>query len=664
MRLYKPLKALFGLRLRVFIYARYSTEEQKKLSITAQLSCCRKWLVNWGIEDAEIVEIADEGISGEVVNRPGIDRLREAIKTRSGDLILAEDSSRLFRNLAACKDFVGSAADKEIRVILPGDDVDTAREDWVENLEDAQMHHCRSNNYTRKRIKRTQDELWEMGAAVGMLKSGFRRRASIPATEKGPAEGPFFDSVDPQWAPIVREIFERIARDDEPWTVAKWTTTTGFPKAANAKGPAWTDKGILALIRNTVYRGREEYRKKISKKIYNSQAHNAGRSKSVRNEPEKVMVRQVERIVEDDLWHRANKAIDDRNLNPNAPCGIDHPLANIPRDSRGPLSNLFLCEICGQKMHIQGRADGGYRCSHAKTGPCWNRATALENLTHRQIGGRVVAELLTEPGFLDALVRHVEQLFLSDEPRKRRQEELRAEIRTKTQQRDRILDLLESGSADSSSLQERLRQREGELQRAKEELAQNEQHDHQVPQFPSRDELQAILQTAAAELLNMGPEAASLLKRVLDGPILAVPYQQFESNKVVLRAEFKVCLLGLLPNDLFLLLERLKVEASDLTVTTRTVLVDLFEPSAVPKHALAAWAMLSAGKTRKEIQLALGISKRIACQAVRLGEQMAAAGLTDPFVRLEKAPATASRWGKRKRKGDNGGSAATEPAAA
>lgn len=155
MRLYEPLKTRLGRCLRVLIYARYSTDEQKKHSISAQIAKCRKYLAQWGITDADIEVISDAGISGEIVHRPGIDRVIAGIKLRKWDLILAEDSSRLYRNLGACLDLVGGAVDLDIRVILPGDDVDTANDNWKPHLEEAQLHHTKSNAYTRRRIKRT-----------------------------------------------------------------------------------------------------------------------------------------------------------------------------------------------------------------------------------------------------------------------------------------------------------------------------------------------------------------------------------------------------------------------------------------------------------------------------------------------------------------------------
>jgi len=661
MRLYVPLKARLGRCLRVLIYARYSTDEQSKHSISAQIAKCRKFLAQWGITDAEIEVISDPGVSGEIVHRTGIDRVVAGIKLRKWDLILAEDSSRLYRNLSACLDLVGGAVDLGIRVILPGDDVDTANDNWMGLLEEAQVHHTRSNAYTRRRIKRTIEELWEMGAAVGPLRAGFKRRASVPATAKEPARGPFFDEVDEKWVSVIHEIFERIARDESPWCVAEWVTSTGMAKASNARIATWRDRNITDLVRNPVYRGMEEYRKKRYQKIHNSQAHNAGKCKAIPNEPENVMTRRVKPMVEDDLWIRANSAIDGRNVNPDSPRGFDHPQAGIPRDSRGPLSKDFCCYACSKKMHNQGRADGGYRCSQAKSGACWNRATADEALTHAAIGKVMAEEILSGQGVLGAYLRHLKEVFQDDEPRRQRMDELRRELKNETETRERVIDKLVGDNADSPGLEERLTQVEQGLRAKNAELASLEAQGDHEQKLPSDEELQAQLEASAATLLSMEREASRLLKRLLDGPILAIPYQQFGSDKVVLRAQIRIKIAGLLPDDLYLLLQSLKVPMPDYGQEVHTVLIDLFEPTSVPKHAKAAWDMLSAGKRRKQIQAALGITKRIACQAVQLGEQMAQAGLVDPYIRLTEPPANASRWRKRNGKSQAGDAPSQEP---
>jgi hypothetical protein len=291
-------------------------------------------------------------------------------------------------------------------------------------------------------------------------------------------------------------------------------------------------------------------------------------------------------------------------------------------------------------------------------------ATALEDLTHEKVGKAISAELISGQGGLGAYMRHLKGVFQDDEPRRRRMEELRREIKADTDKRERVIDSLVGENADSPGLRERLSQLEQGLEAKNAEYASlDAQGDHEQ-RLPSDEELRAQLEVSAAQLLSMEPEASRLLKRLLDGPILAIPYQQFGSNKVVLRAEIRIKIAGLLPDDLYLLLQNLKVPMPDYGQEVRTVLIDLFEMTGVPKHAKAAWGMLSADKTRKQIQAALGISKRIACQAIKLGEQMAQAGIVDPYIRLTERPANASRWGKRARKSQAGDGSSQKPDAA
>ena len=641
MRLYVPLKVLFGRRLRVLIYARYSTEEQKRASIAAQFQLCRKYLREWGIEDADIEEISDMEMSGELVNRPGIDRVRVGIKKRSWDLILAEDSSRLFRNPPACCQLVGDAVDQGIRVLLPGDEIDTEEEGWMEDLIDAQMHHTRSNSITRKRVKRSMEELWESGAAVCHLRPGYLRRPTHPATERKPAEGPFFDEIDPKWTHVVAEAFERFARREPPWVVARWLTQVGLPKYRNSKRKSWSDQNAISLIRCTMYRGLEEYRKSYAKKV-----HGSGGSKQVPNDRSKVLTRPMEhlRMVSDDLWYRANAAIDRRRLKDQDTRGLDHPLAGIPRDSRGPLSNVFFCVVCGNKMRGDGRTEGGYRCGQTKTGPCWNRATALRELAHKKISERIVSELLSAEGKLDAVVRHIERLFADNEPQKRRVEELARLVREQQEWRDNLLDAVEKGKRDVSSILVRLEQREEELRRSQAELAELQREMATSREIPSREQIQRHLQALASRLLQMDPEAGTVLRRMLDGPILAVPYRQFGSNKIVLRAEFKLKVSGMLPEDLFCLLQRMNVEVHKLSPEVRSVEVDLFDRSGVPDHAQEAWAFKKAGKSTAQICQLLEIEPMMAKRAIKLGKEIDEAGFSDPYIRVTERPDWASRW--------------------
>ncbi|QDT44030.1 Recombinase [Gimesia alba] len=363
--------------LRILFYGRFSKDEQRQQSIEDQLQYCKEFLSEMGVDVSSLDEQCDRGISGEIHSRPGIDQVRQGIWKRNWDLIISEDSSRLFRGISPCMDLVGAAVDNDIRVICINDRVDTANDDWQQRLEEAQRHHGQDNYYTRFRIKRALNGLWDMGAAIGPIRAGYERYQKNPEQHKAPK----FDRVDPDWAGMIRDAFQMVADGRPLDLIANYLTEQGLPKGSNAQKEEWTEGNVRSMVRCSLYRGEEIFRKTISRK-----QHTTGRSKQIRNpDPGNIQTRAMPhlRIIEDWLWYKANEVIDQRGARSSYPQGIDHPLYGISRDSRSPLSRLFICGICGSKMHMDGRREGGFRCSAASKNRCWNSATALRDFVYR-----------------------------------------------------------------------------------------------------------------------------------------------------------------------------------------------------------------------------------------------------------------------------------------
>jgi len=126
------------------VYARFSTDEQNPSSIDDQVAYCRRFLESLGIQDAEITVLSDEGVSGELVSRPGINEVLAGAIEGRWDLILCEDGSRLYRHETACGELIETAVDEGIRVIFINDFVDTAEPDWDDRLHEASRHRKRA----------------------------------------------------------------------------------------------------------------------------------------------------------------------------------------------------------------------------------------------------------------------------------------------------------------------------------------------------------------------------------------------------------------------------------------------------------------------------------------------------------------------------------------
>ena len=562
-----------------------------------------------------------------------------AIAARKWNLIVVEDSGRLFRHETACGQLIESAFDNGIRVIAINDDVDTADEDWEDPLHQAMRHHAKANRYTSKRIKRAHDGLFRSGAAIGLLKPGYLRKPSHPATQHEPEQGPFFDELDPTWTHVILEAYERIARKEPAWFVGEWLTKVGLPKCGNCLSNAWSDKNVIAMIRRTVYRGFEPFRDTVVKKKYGS-----GQHKQIPNERDLVVTREMPhlRIVSDALWYAANDVIDGRNMRKNRPTGLDHPKTGIPRDSHGPLSQIFFCR-CGAKMHMDGRGTGGYRCSAAPSGSCWNKATALRALAHSKIGATIADRLIASDGIIETLIDRVRRAMQDGEPFKKRDDELRKEETELTDICDRLTHLIEKAKEKSvDRLMKRLQSREAELARVTAEREWLKTQQTTISSLPTKEQIAVKLQEVGKKILDMDREAGCLLRQFVSR-ITAFPCRQFGSNKVVLRARIQMQLASLLPAHLTAFFKGESANAIPI-LTPVEITVDLFDPSNGPKHFVRALALSEAGITLEQIGKELGISKRAAHVAVQFGRDMKEAGLTDPFIELTEAPQEASRW--------------------
>lgn len=85
--------------MKVAIYVRVSTDQQaeKGYSIETQLEACRRYA--WELHAVNLEEFVDDGYSAEFIERPGLTRLREAVKDKQFDIVIFYDPDRMARNL-------------------------------------------------------------------------------------------------------------------------------------------------------------------------------------------------------------------------------------------------------------------------------------------------------------------------------------------------------------------------------------------------------------------------------------------------------------------------------------------------------------------------------------------------------------------------------------
>src|SRR3989338_3762356 len=95
--------------MKVAIYARYSSENQRQESIEDQARVCKEFAKRYGHTVLEDHIYWDEAKSGAIRNRPALDKLLKACEQKEFQAILVDDLSRLSRNnhhlLTLCAQF-------------------------------------------------------------------------------------------------------------------------------------------------------------------------------------------------------------------------------------------------------------------------------------------------------------------------------------------------------------------------------------------------------------------------------------------------------------------------------------------------------------------------------------------------------------------------------
>jgi hypothetical protein len=641
-----------GQPLRALIHARFSTEEQRQSSIDDQVAACRTFLESnlpkgWTPQQIEIDVITEPEVSGEIADRPGINKVWAGIEAKRWQVIIAEESSRLYRHHTKAGELFESAVDADVRVICPSDYIDTADDDWPDRLHMCQMQHSRSNFYTRQRIRRAHDGLWARGAVVGNTVIGYKRRPTVPATESEPAKGPFYDEVDPVPAAVIEEVFERIAAGETAAEVAEWLDSIKFAKAKWARQAKWTAGNVNAVIRRTKYRGFETNRVKVAKRKLRT-----GKSEPVWNDEDKIQTRESPhlRIVSDHLWYKANEVVDKRRVFQQPVRGAGHPLRGTTRQRRGLLAGVFVCGVCGSPMYSYGKTDGSFRCSASATGKCWNRGYCMRERVYPAVLKAVVNEVLSLDGVRDAVLARVKELHEKGGSVAAEIKKLDTEEKRLVAGIERLSAAVESGDGALASLTSRLAERERELAMVRARRQDVEEQAGRKGKLPTAAKLLEHLEAVKGQLLGDEGRAAVILRQILDGPIRVMPFMRIDGKRVVPRLEFTINLVAALPSVVAGPLRQAAAAEGDTPSGTpsvmlkRLLLVNAFAEPQLVKHARVIVEQRLAGKTYKAIAKELDLTEYHMENCAAIVRLMEAAGLTEPYRRLTEKPDHVPQW--------------------
>ena len=236
------------------IYARYSSDRQSPASIEDQIRKCREFAAEKGLEVLETHVYTDEATSGAGTDRPGLIKLSKAAFSTpcAFDILLMDDTSRLFRNLGESMQFNEQMKFRGIRVVSVSQGIDT-QNDEADVL--FTVHGLVDSLYIKELAKKTHRGL-EGKALKGEHTGG---RCFGYDNIRGD-EDKVRLVVNEDEAAIVRRIFEMAANGLSLKGITKTFNQEHIPPPRKRKGKSdgtWCHNAIREMLRNQLYIGRQ-----------------------------------------------------------------------------------------------------------------------------------------------------------------------------------------------------------------------------------------------------------------------------------------------------------------------------------------------------------------------------------------------------------------------
>lgn len=236
---------------RCIVYARVSTEDQarKGYSLADQVESCIARGLQLGYKRDQIIVLKDEGMSGDLVDRPGLNRLRELVsEARAVGHVIIYDPDRFARNLS-----LQLIVTEEI--VKGGAALEFINFEWKNTPEGKLFYSLRGAiaEYEKAKIKERTRRGREQKAKQGLMPVG--------KDLFGYKFNPDTDKLEPneEEQAVLRLIRDLILHgapgEGKPLScvqAAKWLATNGVPAP---KGNKWYASTITRMIRNESYTG-------------------------------------------------------------------------------------------------------------------------------------------------------------------------------------------------------------------------------------------------------------------------------------------------------------------------------------------------------------------------------------------------------------------------
>jgi site-specific DNA recombinase len=350
--------------MRTILYCRVSTEDQaEKYGLAAQLRACREYAKAHGLT---IVAEISEDISGVILERPGLDKVRAMVRAGEVDIVLMYDADRLSRELA------------HLLILKPEIERHARLEFVAAKFEDSPSGRMffgmrgviaqYEREVIRERTMRGKRERARAGLIVGgRVPYGYRYDGGrlIP---------------DPERAAVVQRIYAAYDAGRSIRGIARELTASGVPTWG---GQRWGHSSVRRILQNETYAGAAHY----------GTHRREGTVLRLRPNADRIAL-PVPSLVSREVWQR-----------------IQARMAENPQTGRPSttflLRGVLYCS-CGKRMHGERGRNNTYRCSGRESHTCRESVNAarVDAATWRAL----TATLCDPDALRESLRRHESKL--------------------------------------------------------------------------------------------------------------------------------------------------------------------------------------------------------------------------------------------------------------
>lgn len=627
-------------RLHVLEIGRVSTPHQDKKNIDASFAGLDR-IAELLFEGPKDYIRLGEQASGMKLDRKTIRQAEDLIEDGWPDVVLMEDVSRSHRNPKSIYGFVYDCKDAGIRVIAPGDSLDTFDENWEVALSTAALRHGMHVPDTRRRVRRTADYAFEQGGMVLKVRFGYRK-----LTKEEAASGQFGPkglrkAKRPEDAPVIENLRTMVVKQRQGGAaLVRWLEDNRIAPGPYVTSGRWTEPVVLGLLRDPILYGLRGFRREIHEPLFSGRGgHRRRRNPSPLEKPWPELAFMTEA-----QWLEMNAVLDELAPDGDRPSGAQHPRHGVPTSrSISPLQH-GRCVLCGSFYYNCGA--GVAKCASALghgEQECWNHVQINLGLVREKLVDLVLAATDAHPLARQVIVENAWAEF--QRARDRGSNELRQvdeQIAELTKQSENLAKAIAAGISLDSVVQQSkdLKRQLREAARRRDELLQG-QADDGMPK--SIEALAVDPRPALLDLAAHSFDFSELLRRII--PRLVIyPVQALDSDQVRPRAALTLDLGVLLPAE---------VKPED-RPEPRHIVIDLFEP---PEHIRHIERVVKARQERlqsgqkaslKVLAADLGIGRMTVKRALGYQRLMEAEGLSEPYRVLMEPPKRASRWKPRR----------------